>query len=133
MKDFKHYFLILFASFLLAGINFILLKSLFPALNQGDFHFSLPNLYVIFCVASLVILFIQNKVKKKNPEQIGYVFLILTSLKMAVSYAMVYPLLKEKDFNAVLEKNNFFIVFIIFLAMDVVMTSTLLKDVGKKD
>lgn len=133
MKEFKLYFFVFFATAILAIIDFLLLKGLVSECNIQSFHYSVPILFTIFGLGSLVVLFIQKKVFQKNPEQVGYVFLLVTSLKTAASYALVHPVLQQTSSVAKLEKINFFGVFVVFLIIDVVLTAIILKDVGKKD
>ncbi len=133
MKDFKSYCLVLLITVILAGIDFLLLKRLLPNFNTNTLYHSIPTLFAFFGLSSLLVLFVQNKVYKKNPEQIGYVFLLLSSLKTVVAYVLVHPVLQDTNSVAKLEKINFFSVFVVFLSIDVVLTSRLLKNVGKKN
>lgn len=132
MKDFKPYFFVLLASTILAIIDFFLLKNVASEFNPTAFYYSVPMLFTLFGLGSLLIVFIQKKVFRKNPEQLGYVFLLLTSIKMVMAYVLVHPVLQQAGSVAKLEKINFFVVFIVFLTLDVVLTSIMLKDVGKK-
>ncbi len=133
MKDFKSYFFVLLITVILAGFDFFLLKSLTPNGNTDALYYTVPTLFTFFGLGSLLVLFVQNRVCKKSPEQLGYVFLLVSSLKMVVAYIMLHPVLQQVNSVANLEKINFFGVFVVFLAIDVVLTARLLKNVGKKN
>lgn len=133
MKKISPYLLIFLVSVLLAILNFIIIKVLISESEYQAFYYSIPALYCLFFSVSVLLLMVQKTVQRKNPEQIGYVFLLLSSVKMLLCYGMLYPVLEQTNQVVRMEKINFFIVFIVFLAIDVFVTSGLLKDVGKKD
>jgi len=131
-KKYRSIFSLLIIAPLLAVINFLILNYLVSAGVYDSFHYSIPVLYSLFTVASVIILLVQIKIKESNPEHIGYVFLLATSVKMGLCYALLYPILKQHTESLRFEKINFFIIFILFLAIEVVLTSRMLNDVDKK-
>ena len=64
--------------------------------------------------------------KDKNLDYVGMTFLLITSLKMGVSFFIVRPVLADTNQNLV-EKINFFVIFILFLAIETIITIRLLN------
>jgi hypothetical protein len=102
-------------------------------LNQDNpkvqgFHFSIETIYGFFFFCSLIILLILIKVKTKNIDSVGYTFLLVTCIKMAISYAVLYPILHSGNPNVRIEKVNFFIIFALFLAIETIVTVRILNN-----
>jgi len=95
--------------------------------KTADFIYPLPLVYLFFLVLSLLIIAVLVKVGKKNKEQIGYAFLLLTGVKMALSYAFGRPIITKLGENPT-EKINFFMIFILFLAIEAYYTARLLNN-----
>lgn len=131
-KKYTAIFTLLIIVPILAVVNILVLKYLVSDAIYQSFHYPLPLLYSLFTLASVLILMIQIKMQKNNADQIGYVFLLTTSVKMGLCYALLYPILNEDSQSAHFEKINFFVIFILFLAIEVVLTSRLLNDGNKK-
>ena len=91
------------------------------------YYFPLWAVYLFFACCSFAILFILIRVKKKNIDNVGYTFLLLTSIKMAVSMAAIFPMLNPEGGNQGHEKLNFFIVFALFLTMETLVTIRILN------
>ncbi|WP_294733634.1 DUF6168 family protein [uncultured Flavobacterium sp.] len=94
---------------------------------KDSFIYSLPVVYLFFLVFTLVILGVLIVAGKKKKEQIGYIFLFLTSAKMGLSYVFARPIL-NKVVDDPTEKINFFVVFILFLAIEAYYTARLLNN-----
>lgn len=92
-----------------------------------DNQYPLALVYVFFLVLSLIILGILIKISAKNKEQLGYAFLLLTSIKMALSYVFARPIITHSGENPS-EKVNFFVIFILFLAIEAYYTARLLNN-----
>lgn len=90
------------------------------------FHLSILVLYVIYFVFSKIILFVLIQVSKKNFDNVGMTFLVITSVKMAISFFIVRPILNSSEENTI-EKANFFFIFILFLAIETLITIRLLN------
>lgn len=102
-------------------------------LNQDNpkiqnFHFPIELLYAFFFICSLIIILILIKIKEKNIDNVGYTFLLVTSIKMAISYAVLHPILNSGNFNVRIEKINFFIIFALFLTIETVVTIRILNN-----
>lgn len=118
------------AAFSIAIIAYAVNKSisLLPELRQqySDFHYPLENLYLVFFIFSIVILGILLIVKQKSLDHVGMTFLLITSIKMGVSFFIGRPIVSGANQNHV-EKINFFVIFILFLIIETVITIRLLN------
>lgn len=94
---------------------------------QG-FNFSIETIYEFFFSCSVIIVFILIKVKEKNIDNVGYTFLLVTCVKMAVSYVVLYPILHSENPNVSIEKLNFFIIFALFLTIETIVTVRILNN-----
>ncbi|WP_177730832.1 hypothetical protein [Flavobacterium inviolabile] len=98
-----------------------------PSQTYQVFHYPVYTVYLFFFILSLVLLFILIKINETKPEQLGFVFLVLISIKFALSYIFLLPVLQDNTESAYMEKINFFMIFIAFLAVEVVLASRLLN------
>jgi len=96
--------------------------------KYNGFLYSLETIYEFFFVCSTVIIFILIKVKEKNIDNVGYTFLLVTCIKMAISYAVLYPILHSGNPNVQVEKINFFIIFALFLTIETIITIRFLNN-----
>ncbi len=125
----KNYKLLLHL-YILAAAAFVIHKGVFLLLkvNDENFHYSLELLYMIFLIFSTLILAVILKFRKDKFDSIGMIFMAGTFLKMFMLYAFLKPILSEKIYNVSIEKNNFFITFILFLLFETVLTARLLNE-----
>ncbi len=110
-----------------------LVHKLFFFLNDNNpkfqnFHFPIETVYGFFFLCSVVILFILIKVKAKNIDNVGYTFLLVTFIKMAISYAVLSPILHSGNPNVGIEKLNFFVIFALFLTIETIVTARILNN-----
>ncbi|WP_396149477.1 hypothetical protein [Flavobacterium sp.] len=91
-----------------------------------NFYWSIPVLYLIYFVFSKIILFLLVQVSRKNFDNVGMTFLVITSVKLAITYFIVRPVLNSTTENTI-EKANFFFIFILFLAIETLITIRLLN------
>ena len=131
-REYSTIFTLLIIAPILAGFHMLIINYLVDAEIYQAFHYSLPLLYSLFTAASAIILLIGIITKHRSPEQVGNVFLVTTSVKLALCYALIYPIMNTDTSSAHFEKINFFVIFILFLAIEVVLTSKLLKEDDKK-
>lgn len=96
--------------------------------NFQNLYYPLETLYGFFLACSLIIIFILIIIKKRSFENVGYVFLLLTCLKMGVSYILLSPILASRNQYLAFNKVNFFIVFAVFLTIETVVTSRILNN-----
>lgn len=93
--------------------------------KESDFYYSIPQLYGLFFMLSSVILITVTKISEKNFNNTGMVFMIATSIKMAVAFFLVKPILHLEGNK--IEKNNFFIIFILFLLIETILVAKILN------
>ena len=110
-----------------------LIHKLFFFLNVGNpkyenLYYPLETVYVFFFACSAVILFILIKVKEQSIENVGYVFMLVTCVKMGVSFVLLRPLLHSTRPYIGMDKVNFFVVFAVFLALETVVTIRILNN-----
>ena len=100
-----------------------------PGLNvqTTDFVYPIPLVYAFFFVFSIIIFAVLAVVNDKNESQLGYAFLGLTALKMAISFVFAKPIIAKSIENPT-EKVNFLAVFILFLAIEAYFTARLLNN-----
>ena len=82
------------------------------------------QMFMFFSVSSFILLVIHYLVYKKNKEQLGFVFLVTLTIKVAASFLFITEIVN------VFEKYYTFSYFFVFLLIDVFITVRLLN---KKD
>jgi hypothetical protein len=129
--DFKKYKPISQLS-LLAIILCLVHKTIFVLNNNNpsinDFLFPVEFVYGFFYVCSFIVLLIIIIVGKNNIDNVGYTFLLITVIKMAISFALMSFLLDGKSPNYRTEKISFFIVFCVFLTIETILTAKILNN-----
>ena len=117
----------------IATVIFTLLHLLLfqiPYLKElySHFFYHIPLIYLFFLVLSAILLFILVKVNEKAKEQLGYVFLLATTIKLGLSYIFLLPILNHPSGDTFPEKMNFFGIFILYLVIEVFYTIRLLNN-----
>lgn len=110
-----------------------LIHKLFFYLKGGNpaytnFHYPIEIIYGFFFICSVIILLILIQVKSKNIDNVGYTFLLTTFIKMGIAYAVLYPILHSGNSNIKIEKINFFVIFVLFLAIETIVTIKILNN-----
>ena len=124
-KTFLHLFTISIIAFV---INFFLVENVVPKLELTNWTYSIVNLYVLFFLFSVAIMSLLLFVRTKNLDNVGYTYLIATSIKMGIAYFLLRPILATTTDDNATEKINFFIVFIWFLAIETLLTIRILNN-----
>lgn len=125
-SDFKYLFLVPFLSVVFFVFHQFMLS--YRAVDFSLFIFKLSTLYLIFAVTAIVIISILIVIKSKNLDIVGMCFLILTSVKMIGAYLLVRPILASGAKEIEVQKMNFFVIFILFLAIETVITIRILNN-----
>jgi hypothetical protein len=128
LEKYKPVFTILkisFALYILHKLLFLVFKS---QLKTETFYYSLEVLYIFFTTSSMLILFILVKVKERSLDNVGMTFLLITSVKMIFCYIMVRPIFNSLNQNITIQKINFFTLFILFLAIETIVTIRILNN-----
>ena len=97
-------------------------------INQEPFHYSLEALYLLFLILSLAIFKVILLIKEKSFDNIGMSFLLATSVKMVFCYLVLRPIVQIPKGSNPAERINFFILFIIFLAIETLFTIRLVNE-----
>lgn len=115
---------------LLAGLAYLLHKIIFYVLHINDqaFHYSIETLYLLFLGLSTIVFIVLLKVKERSFDNVGMSFLLGTSIKMVFCYLILRPLLQVSTQNNMIEKKNFFVMFILFLAIETILTIRILNE-----
>ena len=114
---------------LIIGIIYLIHKFIFSFFkyNENGFIYSLEQLYLFFGLFSITIELILIRVKEKNIDIVGNVFLLLTLIKMMVCFAFGSSILKQGIKENSLQKWNFLILFLVFLTIETVLTIIMLN------
>ena len=96
--------------------------------NLQGFHFPIEVVYGFFFSCSLLIILILIKVNEKNIDNVGFTFLLVTFIKMALSYVILSPILNSGNPNVRTEKIDFFIIFALFLTIETIVTVRILNN-----
>ena len=96
--------------------------------NLQGFHFPIEVVYGFFFFCSLLIILILIKVNEKNINNVGFTFLLVTFVKMALSYLILSPILNSGNLNVRTEKIDFFIIFALFLTIETIVTVRILNN-----
>lgn len=123
-------------AFSITLIAYLINKAIFflPEFKHSyeGFHYSLETLYVVFFIFTVVILTVLSIVKEKNLDYVGMTFLLITSVKMGGAFFIGKPIVADSNQNLV-EKINFFVIFILFLAIETLITIRLLNKENQMD
>ena len=113
----------LFTSLLLIVYGISLLVNQVFEFNKKwvDTSNTFNQVFMFFSVSSFILLIIHYLVYKKNKEQLGFVFLVTLTIKVAASFLFI------KGIVNVFEKYYAFSYFFIFLLIDVFITVRLLN------
>jgi hypothetical protein len=114
----------------LVGLAYLIHRVIFYALDINDtsFYYSIETLYLLFLVLSIMVFVVLLKVKERSFDNVGMSFLLSTSIKMIVCYVILKPILQVTSEENTLEKINFFMMFIIFLAIETILTIRILNE-----
>lgn len=94
------------------------------------YNYSIEILFLFFGILSTIIVLMLVRIKKKSIDYVGMSFLLLTSVKMVISYIFSLPIVSTLNTNKI-EKANFFFIFIYFLILETVITIKLLNQKQK--
>ncbi len=117
--------LVAFSAFLIHKLTFYLLNFL---TIENQFQYSILTLYSYFTFLSLVIIIILFFIKRKEINNVGNSFMLLTILQMPFAYLLLHSILNSSSKHASFEKINFFIIFLLFLAIETVVSIRILNN-----
>lgn len=118
-------FTLLIAVVLFFGNKLILQTESFSQ-NFKLFRHSLETIYITICSFTVAILVTLLIVNSRNKDIVGLTFLLITSTKAGVLLFVFSDIVASSNKNTV-ERINFFTVFILFLAIETLITIRLLN------
>lgn len=127
LSNFLSPLLVLIIAIPLFFVHNYILEVLKTPKELSFFSFSTLQLYCFFSVCSVIIITILLFVKKKNLDIVGNFFLLLTMIKMGFAYVLLHIIGQQLHSLLSFEKKNFFITFILFLAIETLITIRLLN------
>ena len=128
LKKFQPLLEVFIASFLIFGFHKVFFYFNESNPNYQNFHFSLETIYSFFMICSLLIIFILILVKEKSIDNVGNAFLLITCLKIGISFVLLNPILNSENPNIGFEKMNFFVIFALFLIIETIVTIRILNN-----
>jgi hypothetical protein len=124
---FKPLLLVLVFSMLFFCVQYYSLVYLIGENAINTFCFSLVEIYLFFTISSILIVTTLIFVRKKNLDIVGYFYLILTMVKMGIAYFFLHQINQHTNDFLSYEKKSFFVSFILFLAIETLITIRLLN------
>jgi hypothetical protein len=97
-------------------------------ISTDDFSYSLLSLYLFFGIFLMVLMLVLFQVRSRNFDLLGMSFLIVTTVKMLTCFFFVRPIFKSVSVTAPIEKINFFVMFIVFLAIETLVAIRILNE-----
>ena len=118
---------------LIASISaFIIHKVAFFFLNyltiETTFQYSLFQVYLFFLICSISIVLILIEVKKRDIDNVGNGFLLLTLLKIGIAFLFANPIVSSASKFIEIERMDFFVVIAVFLTIETVVTIRILNN-----
>ena len=112
-------------------LSYILHKAatqFFPSIfSTTNFIYSLEELYGFFSICSVAIVVLVIFVNTKNKDNVGMSFIIFTTIKILFCVLAAHPILHNTS-DLRLEKINFFMIFLLFLAIETILTIRILNN-----
>jgi hypothetical protein len=128
LKNYKPIFSVLSISIVLYLLHKIVFFVFEKKVATDHFYYPLETVYLFFGTLSIIVVFILLIIKQKSFDNVGMVFLLITSVKMIFCYLFIMPILNVANTNYAIEKINFFVLFILFLAIETIVTIRILNN-----
>ncbi len=128
IKKYRPFLEVLLVSIIAYGIHKLVFYWNANSPKCIGYYYSIEMLYAFFTTCSLIIVLILMSVRAKSIDYVGYTFLLVTSVKMVISYLFLLPVLNARNENSASEKINFFIVFALFLTIETAVTIRILNN-----
>lgn len=126
LQIFKTTITTLFLAIVFFFINKIILQSALFFEDFKLFSTSLEFIYSIVTLFSILILTTSIVVNSKNKDIVGMTFMLMTTVKVGILF-FTFPKIISSDNQNSVERINFFMVFILFLAIETLITIRLLN------
>jgi len=128
LNAYKPIFISLIVSLVALAIHKLAVVLFFPKAFEISLIYSIPVLYSLFYLFTAIILFVLIEIKKRSIDNVGFTFMFLTSIKMGIAYFLMQPILNSDTIFAFSEKINFFVIFILFLIIETLVTIRILNN-----
>ena len=111
-------------------ILYLVHKGLFywREIDTSKFYYSLETLYLVYSGCSLVLLLILVRISGKNKEHVGMGFIWITGIKIMICCLLLIPLFARSTNHKSLENINFFVMFILFLTIETILSIRILNN-----
>jgi hypothetical protein len=114
----------------LAGVFFflnkVILENTYFNASFERYQISLHFIYLIFTLFSTTILITLIIVNQKNKDVVGMTFMLTTTFKAILCYVIFSKIVTSNNENTT-ERINFFVVFVLFLIIETLITIRLLN------
>lgn len=116
--------LLLLVSLILWGIQSLIVEGL-----KESYFFLYPvwKIYVFHFFVTLMVFSLLFMVGKLMPNWVGFSFMGLILVKMALAIVFLLPLIKSKEVSKIPDFFSFFAPYFIFLFLEIVMAMKILK------
>ena len=94
---------------------------------ENTFQYSLFQVYLFFFISSISIVLILIQVRKRDLNNVGNGFLLLTLIKIGIAFLFASPIVSSNNKFKEIERMDFFIVFAIFLIIETIVTIRILN------
>lgn len=127
ISQFKPLFLVLLFSVCAFFSHKFILDFLSKDNETEYFYYTTFQIYLYFFICSTILVAALIFVKTKNLDIVGYCFIALTMIKIGIAYFLLFKINSNHHKFLSIEKNSFFITFILFLAMETLITTKILN------
>ena len=110
LQKFKSLFTLLVFAIIGYASHKVIFHFWVPKTYEDSFIYTVELLYLFFFFFSSMLILVLDKVKQKSINSVGYTFLLLTTIKMAIAYVFLKPILAANLEKTPTEKMSFFII-----------------------
>lgn len=128
LKKLKPFFEVLILSLFFYGIHKMLSFLGVIFLESQNFTFSVEYIFWFLTTCSLVIIATLLFVKQKSKDNVGNVFMLITCIKVGVSFFLMNQIQNFNGQSIGIEKINFFVIFLVFLGLETLITIRILNN-----
>lgn len=119
------FFWIVILCYILHRLVFFVFQTKIPSNN---FQISLEQLYLGYSIFSIILFLILTTVKKKSFDNVGMLFLILITFKMVICFIFLNAFYVKSVNHYAIEKMNYFVMFMLFLAIETMFAIRILNN-----
>lgn len=94
---------------------------------QDVVYYSIQQSYLLFIFTSFIFLIVNSILFKKKQEQLGFLFLIFSTLKSILIFGLLSSTFTVLENHINFERGQYLFLFVAFLTLDVYQTSCFLR------